>query len=159
METLAPTPRAPAPPARWSLDGPTWVELRDDSAALRRRASDACRRAEEAVRRAGRLMARSRQILDEAATGSPRYFVLRGGLDDERVRAVWSRGGLVVSESLRRRGELLVSMGEEFEDPDRGVVVRAALDDSLPAMLTLLRACDRVESVVFGPLPPRRAGT
>lgn len=153
MET---NPRSAA--GHHGLRSPSWNDRRAGSAELRQRAAAACRHAEGAVARARRAVAESRRLLPESTPAHPRYFVVRGGLDGEPVRAVWTRRGLLASRTLQRRGELLVSMGERFEAPERGAVVAADLGQPLPALLTLLRACDRVENVVFGPLPPGRSG-
>jgi|SRR5579884_2547997 len=80
-----------------------------------------------------------------------RFFALLGEVDGQPVRATWLRGSLAASSALMRRAELLVAMDEVFETDDPATVVRADLRTALAAMLTLIRACDRVRSVRFGP--------
>lgn len=121
---------------------------------LRSRAEAACSRARDALSRAGELVAESRSLCP--AHNCPRYFVVHGEVDGRPARAVWSRFGLLATEALARRGAVLVAIGEEFADP-RGSSIRADLSQPAPALLTLVRACDRVSFVQFGPLVEARS--
>jgi hypothetical protein len=127
---------------------------RSDLAAAMSRADLARERSEAALRLARQLIETSQALRSEAgATAWPRYFVVHGSLDGSRVRASWFRGSLQATSLLRSRAELLVAMGESFRvDNEHGPVVVAALDDSLAAMLTIVRACDRIDAVSLGPL-------
>jgi hypothetical protein len=129
---------------------------RSDLAAAMSRADLARERSEAALRLARQLIETSHELRSEAGAGAtvwPRYFVVHGSLDGSRVRASWFRGSLQATSLLRSRAELLVAMGESFRvDNEHGPVVVAALDDSLAAMLTIVRACDRIDAVSLGPL-------
>lgn len=115
-------------------------------------------RLEHARGQAGTICHRSRGLRAESTrlqsdivdAGFPRWFVVQGLVEGRPVRARWWRGSLQVDQALRTRSELVVELGDEFETPG-GRVIRADLERPLPAMLTLLRACDRALSVVFGP--------
>ena len=112
--------------------------------------------AERAVQWSQQVVDASRRLRsDLAAMGSPRFFVVRGKVDGVGVRASWFRGSLTASDSLLDRGELLVKLGEHFVDNASGLTVEADLGTPLAAMLTLVRACDQVVSVRFGPYDPR----
>jgi hypothetical protein len=89
-----------------------------------------------------------------------RYFTLRGEVDGAPVRAWWSRGRLIASPALSARAELLVRLGERF-GPASGTAVVAGLGRPTAALLTVIRACDRVGEIRIGPMPvePALRGT
>lgn len=121
-------------------------ELLWDSAAAARAGAAA------ASGRARALLRESHRLRWPTEISWPRMFVVRGEIEGKTVRAVWSRGTLVCSSALRRRGELLVAMGEEFGLEPGGPVLAAGFDDPAAAMLTLMRACDQVSVVQFSPV-------
>lgn len=88
--------------------------------------------------------------LGKGRVGFPRFFRLVGEIDGQPVRAVWGCGTLHGSIALLERGRLLVAMGERFVENDTGLIVEAGLEAALPAMLTLMRACDQVHEVQVG---------
>jgi hypothetical protein len=114
------------------------------------RAESACARARVETLRASSLIATSRGLRALADVGAIRYFIVRGEVEGYRVRAVWSRGHLTTSPLLQQRADVLVALGDEFLSGDAGFA--AELSHALPAMLTLIRSCDRVDSVEFGPM-------
>ncbi|HZU78679.1 MAG TPA: hypothetical protein VE991_02085 [Acidimicrobiales bacterium] len=124
----------------------TSADLRD----LRVRVANAQARSRKVVADAQRLIADSRRAPSERPEW-PRFFALHGSIGGRRVRASWCRGHLVASEELRAMGDVLVAMGEQFTTEDHRHHVAADLTRALPAMLTLLRACERVQDVRFGP--------
>jgi hypothetical protein len=133
------------------------VETRE---AVVDRALGACFRATVASERSLQIREVARRLRSEAAGhGWPRTFLVVGTVEDMSVRAFWSRRRLVVSNPLRRRAEVLVAMGERFEveGPDTAPVT-AGLEDPVPALLTLMRACDRVTAVQLGPMMVQARG-
>ncbi len=120
----------------------------------RLRAEEACARAEVVLARARTLVEDSR-LLRQAAerAGSPRYFVLRGEVEGHPVRAMWFRGSLLASPELRQRAEVLVALGARFRVADQGRALTANLDEPAAALLTMIRACDRVRVAEFGAAP------
>ena len=128
----------------------TFVE---DAALLAARVREARQKARREIDRATTAMHAARQAVGAATSGSsPRYFVVRGEVDGEPVRALWWRGTLLATGDLASRAELIVGMGERFDAPGHDTSVEASLDEPLAAMLTFVRACDRVHQVVFGPM-------
>ena len=117
------------------------------------RASAAAARAHRLTGWSQDLVRRSRQVRLPLAADAIRYFALRGVVDDLPVRAWWSRQSLRASPSLLRRAELIVAMGERFVVEEGARVVSADLGRPTSALVTLIRACDRVGAVSVGPLP------
>lgn len=132
----------------------------NDLAGAVSRATDAVERAESSTATARRLIAQSRHLRSVAATaGSPRFFVVAGEIEGSPVRAAWFRGSLIATEALLRRAALLVDLGEEFADDEGVALVQADLSQPVAAMLTFIRACDRVRAVRLGlVLSPRASG-
>ncbi len=119
--------------------------------------------AEKAIAKATELCWASAEVAEQCSSigqlgfgGPPRpieYFVVRGEIDEEPVRASWFHGNLNASRRLKDRAELPVRIGEAFvADPD-GQLICADLTQLVPAMLTLVRASDRIRSAAFGRLP------
>jgi hypothetical protein len=133
--------------------------LAEEGFAISVRLGQARDRCEAALSTAQRLAQESRDIRAAAVADDawPRFFVVHGRVDGERVRALWSRGCLQASGALRTRGELLASMGETFCVERGEPVVSASLLDPLAAMLTLIRSCDHLDEASFGPLLHRRS--
>lgn len=128
--------------------------------SLRRHVAAAHAGAVAASRRARVAMRESHRLRWPTETSWPRVFVVHGEIEGKTVRAVWSRGSLVCSAALRQRGELLVAMGEEFGLEPGGPVLPAGFEDPAAAMLTFMRACDRVNKVQFSPVTgPARVGS
>lgn len=101
---------------------------------------------------AGRLRVASVALRDEARRlrrhrpGADVGFHLEGLVDGSAVWADWTPGGLATCLPLRQRADLVVALGDSIGDP--GLEVPACLDGSpTSALLTLMRACDRVCSV------------
>ena len=70
-------------------------------------------------------------------------FELRGQLGDRVVRASFTGGRLSCDPELETQARLLVALGERFVGEGR--IVHASLEEGwLSALLTLMRACDRV---------------
>jgi len=137
----------------------TAQRLAQEGFAISVRLDETKYRSEAALSAARRLALESRAIraAGTAAAAWPRYFVVHGRIEGERVRASWFCGSLHATSALRSRGELLVSMGETF-CVDRGKpVVPASLVDPLAAMLTLIRSCDELDDASFGPLHHERS--
>jgi hypothetical protein len=105
------------------------------------------------------LRARARAIRSRHETGparrSPplRSFFLEGVVEHRAVHAEWRDGGLVADPLLLERAELLVSLGEQFGAPNTGPYTASLCGLPIVALLTLMRACDRVQTVdvVAGP--------
>jgi hypothetical protein len=124
-----------------------------DFDAVARRAESAIVEAEATRCLARGLAQQSRELrVANAAAQWPRFFVVHGWVEGERVRASWFRGSLKASSALRTRADLLVRMGETFCVPRRDGVLEAGLDEPLAAMLTFVRSCDRLDAASFGPL-------
>lgn len=81
----------------------------------------------------------------------PRSFEVKGIVGHQNVTATWCDGVLHMSEELFDRAEVVVALQECFALPSGEAVIGASLDAPLAALLTLMRACDSVEGVVFGP--------
>ena len=88
----------------------------------------------------------------------PGFFVVRGSIGEQRVRAAWFCGGLEATTALRVRADLLVRLGETFQTQREGPIVLAGLEEPLAAMLTVIRSCDRLLDARFGPVEPRQLG-
>ena len=125
------------------------------------RALGACFRATMASDRSVQVREVARRLRREAAEhGWPRTFLVVGSVEDAMVRAFWSRRRLVVTPLLRRRAEVLVAMGEQFEvEGPAAPPLVAGLSDPVPALLTLMRACDRLTAVQLGPMMLHPSGT
>ena len=101
-----------------------------------------------------RLRASSRHLTTEARRlrrREPRPeavgFRLEGRIDGHRVQGSWTPRGVAASDDLLRRAQVVVALGDTFGGFDGGTL-QAALDRGpTQALLTLMRACDRVESV------------
>lgn len=101
-----------------------------------------------------RLRASSRQLTTEArrlrrkeARPEAVGFRLEGCIDGHQVQGCWTPRGVAASDDLLRRAQVVVALGDTFGGFDGGTL-RAALDRGpTQALLTLMRACDRVESV------------
>lgn len=149
----APAERGERHDARLHASGgaPLLEETRDE---IVDRALGACFRATVAGERSIEAREAARRLRTEAAAlGWPRTFLVVGVVDGLAVRAFWSRRHLVATPRLRRRAELLVAMGESFEvEAPAHPPVYAGLDEPIPALLTLMRACDQVNAVQLGPM-------
>lgn len=114
------------------------------------RAADAVARAEVACRRAAALVEDAKRIRDRCRSRSmPRYFVVHGEIDGTTEWARWSHGTLSVSEPLRQRAHMLIGLNEVFDGGQS--VIEADLESAFPALLTLIRSCDEVKDLRFGP--------
>jgi hypothetical protein len=106
------------------------------------------------------VVAASRHLVDQArsirrdgaGTQMLRFFVLDGEVDGIPVKGRWLAGSLLATQRLRQRAELLVQLEERFEVDLGGTAVPAGLTEPLAALLTLVRACDRIRSVLIGPI-------
>jgi hypothetical protein len=86
--------------------------------------------------------------------GPVTWFTIDGELAGRHVRARWSHGRLDCDERLLTQAQLLVDLGTVFVNHDPPASVDATLTGAPPAvMLTLARACDRVDGVDFSPAP------
>jgi hypothetical protein len=75
-------------------------------------------------------------------------FVVEGFVADRRLVARWTNGVLLVPVEVLRRAEIIVALGERFRR-DGGELVAASLDDGpLPALLTVIRAFDKIINAV-----------
>ncbi|MCU1346362.1 MAG: hypothetical protein JWL70_2628 [Acidimicrobiia bacterium] len=76
---------------------------------------------------------------------SDELFVVEGFLNDRPAVARCTIDGVTMPSGLRRRCEIMVAMGDEFTSDNGGRVVQASLDDGpLPALLTVIRAFDKI---------------
>lgn len=124
--------------------------------------TDLMERAMEAATRAGSMVLLSRDLVAQSRRlraasplppRGPRFFVVHGEILGQTVHASWFRGSLSATGTLLQRMQLLVDIGEEFVvESGEGDAVAAGLAEPGPAMLTSVRACDRVRMVRFGPL-------
>lgn len=121
------------------------TELFDRAAVAVAQAESACRRARALIEVACELQYQH----------WPRMFSVTGTVDSFPVHAFWHRGQLSLSPLLWRRAELIVALGDEFHDDERERSVSADLTEPLPALLTLMRACDRVQRISLDH-PPRQ---
>jgi hypothetical protein len=128
--------------------------LTEETASARRRAWETRMRARAvrdwaaAVRSGSGRRHNSEQWRDGAVT----WFTVEGELANRPVRARWSHGHLECDERLLTQAQLLVELGTVFVNHDPPASVEATLTGPPPAvMLTLARACDRVERVDFTP--------
>jgi hypothetical protein len=124
----------------------TAAELRSDAARLRIRAESIRQRQAEAV-----------------ARHRVRSFSLDGTIEDRPVHAEWRDRRLIADPLLLERAELLVEIGEEFLAGEPGAFAASLTGPPIVALLTLMRACDRVRSIDVltppgGGLPPWSAG-
>lgn len=113
------------------------IEARHTARALREAAS---------ARRSGAREGRRRSVDRRAREQRERrLFSLAGVVDSLPVTAVYTSQGLVAHEELRRRATLLEQLGETVQ-PSDGVTLPATLHGTpIVVLLTLIRACDRVE--------------
>lgn len=119
--------------ARWArqqaLVRANW--LRAEAATLRV--------ASAALREEARRLRRHRECADVG-------FHIEGVVDGATVWADWSPSGLAACPTLRQRAELVVALGDRIGGP--GQEGPACLDEGpTSALLTLMRACDRVRTV------------
>ena len=77
-------------------------------------------------------------------TGDTVAFRLEGVVAGQPVEAHWTDTGLVVSEELLTRADLVVRLGEVFAHPDGSTISASLTDGPLRALLTVMRACDVV---------------
>lgn len=128
----------------------------DELADLAARITSVSGRADHLGRRSKELVEESRRLRGDgvrSVPSFPRFFVIRGEVEGRPVRASWFCGALTASPTLAQRAQLLVDLGERFESDDSGLPgLPADLHATAPAMLTCVRACDRVRVVRFGPL-------
>jgi hypothetical protein len=131
--------------AQTFLGLPPLLELVREGLAMgeRGRHDTAMPRAMELCARNAALSAESSQQdpLDE-----PSWFRVTGWVDGEPVQVVWSRGRYHCGKALLDRAALVVAMGDEFTDGAERRIT-ATLDDPLAALLTFIRACDKIEHV------------
>jgi len=74
------------------------------------------------------------------------------------VSAEWRDGCLVADPLLLERAQLLVGLGDQFASPHAGPFTASLNGPPVVALLTLIRACDRVWEIdLMGPLG--RAGS
>jgi hypothetical protein len=141
-----------------TLAAPPWTKSPLSHAELR----SARTRAGQAVMKAQHVTAAARRLIDETralrrsapgSTSAVRFFVLRGEVDGAPVTGRWLAGTLMTSPELHRRAELLVQLEERFEmGMGGGGTIPAGLSQPMPALLTLVRACDRLRWVLVGPM-------
>ncbi len=74
-------------------------------------------------------------------------FSLQGVIEQRVVHAEWRDDRLVADPLLLERAHLLVGLGEEFLSPNAGPFVASLTGLPIVALLTLMRACDRVQIV------------
>ncbi len=87
-------------------------------------------------------------------------FTAYGYVEHEPVAAVFGRGELRASESLRERAQVLVAMGETFgSDDERGAVRATLIWPPDAVLLTVLRAMSRVATVELELPRQRRSGS
>ncbi len=91
-----------------------------------------------------------------------RYARIEGELDGQGVTAVVRTDGSTAIESrLWARADLLVRLGENFDD---GRLAASLSSSPLASTLTLMRACDRISALEIAMvgathfLPPERQG-
>lgn len=98
----------------------------------------------EVLRASRDLRAQARRGRDVARVHrmSAGDFRLRGTVSGEPVEALWLGAAMQASEALLARAEVVVALGDVLADGRP-----AALSDATAALLTLVRACDRVTSV------------
>jgi hypothetical protein len=110
----------------------TAAELRSESARLRIKA--------EAVRRP---QAGARETARHRVTS----FSLDGIIEACPVHAEWGGNRLVADPLLLERAELLVSIGEQFRAGEPEAFAASLSGPPIVALLTLIRACDRVQGI------------
>jgi hypothetical protein len=82
-------------------------------------------------------------------------FSVEGTIEGEVVGAVYGDGLLVADPTLLARAEIVVALGDRFEDDD--VDLAASLAGPPEAvLLTLIRACDAPTVVHIDPILPHR---
>ena len=80
-------------------------------------------------------------------------YVVTGTVDGVPVRARLERGELDLPPRLRRRAQLIVDLGDTFDAGD-GTYLEASLEgEPLVALLTAMRACDRILSIEVQTVP------
>ena len=113
------------------------------AAALRSDAARLVARARE-LRQAARTRRGQGSTVNITASGDTVAFRLEGVVAGQPVVAQWTEDGLVVSEELFTRSDLVVRLGEEFAHPDGSIITASLTDGPLRALLTVMRACDVV---------------
>jgi hypothetical protein len=152
----------------------------DDASELCLRRADLLREFDRSSRTVGtssavlaaarRTVATSRALVDHAALlrearfagrssgDSLRNFELVGIVEGARVHARFERGRLTADPVLRRRAQFVVDLRERWQREEGGWYL-ATLDGgpATAVLLTLIRACDSVESCVLGPIESHAA--
>jgi hypothetical protein len=86
-----------------------------------------------------------------AGRSGPSYgiasFTLEGVVEHREVRAEWRDGRLLADPLLLERAHLVVGLGEQFAVPDTDPLTASLTGLPIVALLTLMRACDRVRQV------------
>jgi len=114
-----------------------------DAVSVRTRARQLRSEAKALRKRSSNLKADSNRIVEAIQIATwPAIFEVSGVVEGQNVRAHWEHGRLRLSPLLRQRGSLLMALGENFSTGR--VDFEADLSSALPALLTVLRACDRV---------------
>jgi hypothetical protein len=113
----------------------------NDVAETRLAAAAAIQRSIELMAAAARLCRESRASL-LASRAHLLYLRLDGQVDGSPVSAIVRTDSSIVADTaLLQRAQLVMALGETFDD---GRVAASLSAGPLPAALTLLRACDRV---------------
>ena len=113
--------------------------LRSDSARLVARARE--------LRQAARTRRGEGSTVNITSSGDTVAFRLEGVVAGQPVVAQWTGDGLVVSEELLTRADLVVRLREEFAHPCGSIITASLTDGPLRALLTVMRACDVVHFV------------
>ena len=95
------------------------------------------------LRQAARLRRGGRPTVGATAADTV-AFRLEGVVAGQPVVAQWNEDGLLVSEELLTRADLVVRLGEVFSHPDGSIITASLTDGPLRALLTVMRACDVV---------------
>jgi hypothetical protein len=81
-----------------------------------------------------------------------RSFSLEGVIEDRTVHAEWRDGRLMADPLLLERAQLVVGLEDQFLSPDASPLTASLNGLPIVALLTLMRACDRVRQIdVVGP--------
>ncbi len=122
----------------------TAAELRSDAVRLRIEAGAIRRRQADAPPKPGRRVT---------------AFSLDGTIEDCPVHAEWRGDRLIADPLLLERAELLVGLGERFLAGEPGAFVACLTGSPIVALLTLMRACDRVQAIDLAAPTPGGTGT
>jgi hypothetical protein len=115
-----------------------------------------CLHSHRLVTRARRARVRSERVRAGAAAVRLRSaggrvldsFEVEGYVDDDRSTATWRNGRLYCTPELRRRAEVIVSMGDCFSGEAGGLIVQASIvGPPVAAMLTTMRAFSRIVAI------------